>query len=119
MKNFSAENIVCLLADIKKVLKAESANAKFEFKYFVEKKSPVTKLSFPLAYDCSFEGDLEGEDYQFKLGVKVPVATLCPCSKEISKASAHNQRAVVNLKVTYFFNHFLKKSFPSSDLFSG
>ena len=101
MKNFSAENIVCLLADIKKVLKAESANAKFKFKYFVEKKSPVTKLSFPLAYDCSFEGDLEGEDYQFKLGVKVPVATLCPCSKEISKASAHNQRAIVNLKVTY------------------
>lgn len=101
MKDFSSEDIMCLLADIKKVLKAESANAKFNFQYFVEKKSPVTKLSFPLAYDCSFEGNLNGGEYKFTLGVKVPVATLCPCSKEISEFSAHNQRAMVKLKVNY------------------
>lgn len=101
LKDFSSEDIKSLLCDIKKVLKAESANAKFSFKYFVEKKSPVTKLSFPLAYDCSFEGDLNGEKYKFTLGVKVPVATLCPCSKEISKFSAHNQRAEVKLKVNF------------------
>lgn len=101
MKDFSSEDIMCLLSDIKKVLKAESAHAKFSFKYFVEKKSPVTKLSFPLAYDCSFEGNLEGERYKFTLGVKVPVATLCPCSKEISKVSAHNQRAIVKIKVIF------------------
>ena len=101
MKDFSSEDIMCLLSDIKKVLKAESANAKFNFQYFVEKKSPVTKLSFPLAYDCSFEGNLNGEDYRFTLGVSVPVATLCPCSKEISEFSAHNQRAMVKLKVNY------------------
>ncbi len=101
MNDFSSEDIKCLLTDIKKVLKAESANAKFSFKYFVEKKSPVTKLSFPLAYDCSFEGDLNGENYKFKLEAKVPVATLCPCSKEISKISAHNQRAIVKLKVGF------------------
>lgn len=101
MKDFSSEHIESLLADIKKVLKAESANAKFSFQYFIEKKSPVTKLSFPLAYDCSFEGNLNGDDYKFTLGVKVPVATLCPCSKEISEYSAHNQRAIVKLKVNY------------------
>ncbi len=101
MKDFSSEDIKCLLTDVKKVLKAESANAKFTFKYFIEKKSPVTKLSFPLAYDCSFEGDLNGKNYRFVLGIKVPVATLCPCSKEISEFSAHNQRAIVKLKVTY------------------
>lgn len=99
--DFSCKDIKSLLTDIKKVLKAESANAKFTFKYFVDKKSPVTKLSFPLAYDCSFEGNLNGEDYSFTLGVSVPVATLCPCSKEISEYSAHNQRAIVKLKVNY------------------
>lgn len=99
MKNFSASDIINLLSDIKKVLKAETANAKFSFKYFVEKKSPVTKISFPLAYDCSFEGILDGEKYIFILGVKVPITTLCPCSKEISDESAHNQRAIVKLKV--------------------
>lgn len=101
MQDFSAKDIKSLLADIKKVLKAESANARFTFKYFVEKKSPVTKLSFPLAYDCSFEGTLDGEKYKYTLGVKVPVATLCPCSKEIAKFSAHNQRAKVKLKVNF------------------
>ena len=101
MKNFSAEDIKSLLSDIKKVLKAESANAKFTFQYFIDKKSPITKLSFPLAYDCSFEGNLEKDRYKFILGVKVPVATLCPCSKEISEFSAHNQRASVKLKVSY------------------
>lgn len=101
LKDFSSEDIKSLLCDVKKVLKAESANAKFSFKYFVEKKSPVTKLSFPMAYDCSFEGDLNGEKYKFTLEVKVPVATLCPCSKEISEFSAHNQRAEVTLKVNF------------------
>lgn len=101
MKDFSSQDIKCLLSDIKKVLKAESANAKFNFQYFVEKKSPVTKLSFPMAYDCSFEGNLDKEKYKFVLGVKVPIASLCPCSKEISDYSAHNQRASVLLKVIY------------------
>lgn len=101
MKDFSSEDIKCLLSDIKKVLKAESANAKFNFQYFVDKKSPVTKLSFPMAYDCSFEGFLDKDEYKFILGVKVPIASLCPCSKEISECSAHNQRASVKLKVKY------------------
>ncbi len=100
-KDFSSDDIMCLLSDIKKVLKAESANVKFKFTYFVDKKSPVTKLSFPMAYDCSFEGTLDGDNYRFVLGVKVPVTTLCPCSKEISEYSAHNQRAIVKLKVNY------------------
>ena len=33
------------------------------------------------------------------LTVVVPVTTLCPCSKEISAAGAHNQRAEVTLTV--------------------
>ena len=101
MKNFSSDDIKSLLSDIKRLLKAESAYAKFSFQYFIEKKAPVSKLSFPIAYDCSFEGDLKGEDYTFCLTVKVPVATLCPCSKEISENSAHNQRADVKVKIKY------------------
>ena len=59
-----------------------------------------------MCYDCSFEGIYdnygeEDEEYKFRLGVKVPVTTLCPCSKEISEYGAHNQRAIVSVKVTY------------------
>ena len=31
----------------------------------------------------------------------MPVTTLCPCSKEISDYGAHNQRAIVSVKITY------------------
>ena len=33
--------------------------------------------------------------------VKVPVTSLCPCSKEISKHGAHNQRSYVTVKVIF------------------
>ena len=92
--------------EVVKRLNAKSGYLKFDFKYFINKISPVTKVSAPMCYDCSFEGILdnwgeEDEDYKFYLGVKVPVMTLCPCSKEISEYGAHNQRAIVSLKVTY------------------
>lgn len=87
-------------------LDAKSGYLKFDFKYFIDKKSPVTGISAPMCYDCTFEGILddyngEDEEYRFYLGVKVPVTTLCPCSKEISSYGAHNQRAIVSVKVTY------------------
>lgn len=95
----------CLSAVIKK-LNAQSGDLQFKFKYFVDKKSPVTRLSSPMGYDCSFEGELmhlgkPDEEYKFTLGVKVPVTTLCPCSKEISACGAHNQRAIISVKVSY------------------
>ena len=45
--------------EIVKKLNARSGFVKFDFKYFLDKKSPVTKISAPMCYDCSFEGVLE------------------------------------------------------------
>lgn len=105
-KNLLGVDIKGCLATIIKKLNAQSGDLEFKFKYFIDKKSPVTRLSSPMSYDCSFEGSLanygkENEEYKFTLGVKVPVTTLCPCSKEISEFGAHNQRAVVSVKVSY------------------
>lgn len=38
---------------------------------------------------------------KFYISVKVPVATVCPCSKAISEYGAHNQRGFVKVKVLY------------------
>ena len=94
------------IEEITKKLNAKSGYLKFEFKYFIDKISPVTGISAPMCYDCFFESILENfgeedEEYNFYLGVKVPITTLCPCSKEISKYGAHNQRAIVSVKITY------------------
>ena len=38
---------------------------------------------------------------KFFISIKVPVATLCHCSKAISEYGAHNQRGFVKVKVLY------------------
>ena len=100
-KNILGVDIKALLIDVKKRLESECAHVKFEFKYFINKKAPVSEMEFPVGYDCAFRGDLNSDDYRFILEVKVPITTLCPCSKEISKYSAHNQRTMVKVKVSY------------------
>ncbi len=105
-KNLLGIDVQGCVTDMVEKLDAKSGYIKFKFKYFLDKESPVTKIKAPMCYDCSFEGILdnygeEDEEYQFILGVKVPVTTLCPCSKEISDYGAHNQRALVSVKVTY------------------
>ena len=86
----------CLEKIVQK-LHAQSGELEFNFKYFIDKEAPVTKLSAPMCYD----------NYEFILGVKVPVTTLCPCSKEISKYGAHNQRAMISVKVSYDENEHI------------
>ena len=91
-----------VLCNMKKKLDAKDAYLKFSFKYFLKKQAPISKLESLMCYDCAFEGEIdENDNYKFYLIVKVPITTLCPCSKEISKFGAHNQRAMLRIKVGY------------------
>ena len=100
-KNLLGVDIKGCLEKVIKKLHAQSGILEFNFKYFINKKAPVSKLSAPMSYECSFKGKIENGEYKFILGVKVPVTTLCPCSKEISKYGAHNQRAIISVKISY------------------
>ncbi len=81
-------------------LEAPSAFIELKFRYFIEKKAPVSGLSAAMAYECIFKGSLDEEGhYRFLLEIMVPCATLCPCSKEISDYGAHNQRAELRAQV--------------------
>lgn len=97
-------NIPEILSVMKKRLRSESAEIEFRFPYFLEKMAPVSKIKSLMEYEGIFLGmSREGDD--FVLGVKVPVMSLCPCSKEISKHGAHNQRSIVNARIR--FNKFV------------
>ena len=100
-KNLLGVDIKGCIEKIIKRLDAQSGELQFKFKYFIDKKSPVTGFSSPMGYESTFEGKLENGSYRFILGVQVPVTTLCPCSKEISDHGAHNQRALITVKVSY------------------
>lgn len=100
-KSIAGFDIKKCLKDIIKKLEAQSGELEFRFKYFIEKKSPVTKNISQMSYECSFLGEFSDNKYKFTLGAVVPVTTLCPCSKEISDNGAHNQRTMVSVKVSY------------------
>jgi GTP cyclohydrolase I len=85
-----------LLNDVQAFFKSKSASIEMSFPYYLEKKAPVSGTTSLMEYSCIFSGGI-GENEGFLLTVKVPVTTLCPCSKEISEAGAHNQRAEVTL----------------------
>jgi len=88
-----------ILRDLKSKLDAESAYIDVKFPYFIEKEAPVSKAKGKVGFECTFRGSSNGVKDDFSLRVKVPVTTLCPCSKEISDRGAHNQRGYVTLEV--------------------
>lgn len=84
------------LAETKELLQSTSARIKMDFNYFIDKKAPVSGISAPMAYKVSFDATLnEQAVYDFTLGITVPMANLCPCSKAISDYGAHNQRCEI------------------------
>ncbi len=99
-RNMSGACVEDLVRDVRDRLAAPAAAVVIRFKYFVDKAAPATGITAPTDLDCSFEGDiaLDGT-YRFTLGVAVPVTTLCPCSKAISRYGAHNQRSLITAKV--------------------
>jgi GTP cyclohydrolase I len=81
-------------------LKAERAHIELTFPYFVEKRAPVSGAPGLIDYNCTISAALNGHDkIDIVLTVRVAVTSVCPCSKEISKYGAHNQRSLVTLSV--------------------
>lgn len=80
-------------------LDAQQAHVDFEFPFFLEKKAPVTGSVGLMDYTVRFSATLQQKEFDLMLVVIVPVTTLCPCSKAISSAGAHNQRGQVTYAV--------------------
>lgn len=101
-KDISMNNYLDMLEEIRTKLDAQSAFGRITFPYFIEKKAPVTGSPGIMQYICTYEGETsESGEKKFFVSIKVPVATLCPCSKAISDYGAHNQRGTVKIKVLY------------------
>jgi Uncharacterized conserved protein len=101
-REVTLENLNIILDELKKRLNAESAHLKITFPYFVTKKAPVTQAEGLMEYICTFKASSKrnkGRDLIVEL--KIPIATVCPCSKEISEYGAHNQRAEVQVSLRF------------------
>ena len=100
-KDISINHFTEMLEEIRNKLTAERAFGKITFPYFIEKEAPVSKSKGFIKYTCTYEAEVSDKEKKFYLEVKVPVTTLCPCSKAISDYGAHNQRGTVTVKVLY------------------
>jgi GTP cyclohydrolase I len=91
-----------ILQTARKKLKAEKAHLELTFPYFIEKKAPISGALGLIDYNCTISAAINGNNkIDLLLTVRVPVTSVCPCSKEISKYGAHNQRSLVTLSVRY------------------
>ena len=100
-KDISMTSFLEMLEEIRTKLDAERAFGRITFPYYIEKKAPVTESAGIMEYTCTYEGETTAADKKFFVSIKVPVATLCPCSKAISEYGAHNQRGLVKVKILY------------------
>jgi GTP cyclohydrolase FolE2 len=93
--------LTALLGEIRERLDAGSAVARFDFPLFLERTGPVSGGVALVPYDCSLEGQIALAGAHCTLTARVPVTSLCPCSREISDYGAHNQRGTVEIKVSF------------------
>lgn len=97
LKKFSA-----ILQQMKEYLNAASAHVEVTFPYFIEKKAPVSESPGLMDYTCRMVGTSNpGGKVDLISEVIVPITSVCPCSKEISDAGAHNQRGEVRLSTRF------------------
>ncbi|EAT15592.1 protein of unknown function DUF198 [Desulfuromonas acetoxidans DSM 684] len=87
-----------LLQAMKERLESDCAHIELTFPYFIEKQAPVSQAKGLMEYECRFIGTLR-EKKDFVLEVRVPVTSLCPCSRDISRYGAHNQRSSVTVAI--------------------
>ena len=88
--------------ELSKRLKQRDATMEVSFPWFFERKAPQTEqnglnyadVTMSVTYD-----EQAGYSMSAKLGGKI--TTLCPCSKEISEYSAHNQRGNILMEIEF------------------
>ncbi len=96
--DISVDTIPDILSRLREKLHAETSHLEVQFTYFRKKAAPVTQKTGMMGYQCGFIA-CGGDEDHFLVTLTVPVATLCPCSKEISDYGAHNQRGYVSVRV--------------------
>jgi len=95
------EEIPAIAEAIRQRLDAADAHFEATFTYFIRKQAPVTKMPGLMDYQVTFDCSVKDGKSDFVIGLKVPATSLCPCSKEISRYGAHNQRCLIEARVRF------------------
>ena len=87
-----------LLREMLDRLGAHNGEIEIRFPYFIRKPAPVSGVESALDHLVKINARLNPVDgFSLRLQVTVAATSLCPCSKEISKYGAHNQRSHITI----------------------
>jgi GTP cyclohydrolase IB len=88
-----------LVEDMLARLGAQAGTVEMRFTWFARKAAPVSGVESLLDYEVLWRGSVPHDgQYRFTTHVLVPATSLCPCSKEISRYGAHNQRSHIGIE---------------------
>jgi GTP cyclohydrolase I len=93
----SPQAIPAILDALRTRLSASSAQLELSFPYFLRRTAPVTGAAALMEYRSWLRGNITSAGIEVMLGVRVPVTSVCPCSKAISDYGAHNQRSTITI----------------------
>lgn len=94
------DHLTTLLNTLQSVMLQNTASLDVTAKWFFNRFSPVTNQKAVGHADIRYILSVSDDKVTKKsLGIEVPVTTLCPCSKEISEYSAHNQRGIITVLI--------------------
>jgi GTP cyclohydrolase I len=93
------ETAVLMAEDLRRRMASDSARVHLVFPYFLERRAPVTGAASFIDYECALTVNLNDVAGEVVLQARVPVTSVCPCSKAISDRGAHNQRGHITIEV--------------------
>jgi GTP cyclohydrolase I len=87
------------LEGVTRRLESRSGTARFAFPLLFPREAPVSRAMGLLRIEAEAGATVSAGETQLWQTVRLPVQTLCPCSKAMSDRGAHNQRCLVTLSV--------------------
>ena len=97
-KPLNSDVITDITKEIRKRSQSDKCFLQIEFQYFMEKCAPVSHKKGYINHTVKFMCTNNKDVIETKFGTSVIVTSLCPCSKEISDSSAHNQKCYVDVE---------------------
>ncbi|MFW0760623.1 GTP cyclohydrolase FolE2 [Staphylococcus cohnii] len=93
------DSLYRLLRSLQERMEQNAAGVDVSAKWFFDRHSPITNIKAVGHADVTYGMAIDKESITRKeITLQVAVTTLCPCSKEISEYSAHNQRGIITVK---------------------
>ncbi len=89
------------LTMIRQQQSSESATVDCSFTWFIERPTPKTQRPAWQGIETTWHGYQDSEGSTVGYTLRIPVTTLCPCSREISDYGAHSQRGWVVVRLDW------------------